>query len=56
MTRTIICIGFGALKGKCERIAGTRWTPYWCEQCDELRRATITAQLNELATPRHQQP
>lgn len=43
------CIGYAEFEGKCENVAGTPWTPYWCLRCDEIRRATITKQLRELA-------
>jgi len=31
------CIGFGEFTGKCTNKAGTKWSPYWCEQCNKLR-------------------
>lgn len=33
----------------CPNPAGTPWTPYWCERCDKLRRAEITASLERMA-------
>lgn len=42
------CLGYGEAEGCCTATAGTPWTPYWCPSCDELRRATITAQLEGL--------
>jgi hypothetical protein len=44
-----VCIGFGAKEGVCEKEAGTPWTPLWCMECDEERRAYITAQLHLIA-------
>lgn len=34
---------------RCDREAGTPWSPYWCERCDKLRRAAITASLEQIA-------
>lgn len=42
------CIGFGEYEGKCDNEAGTKWTPHWCLRCDELRRAHITRQLEDI--------
>lgn len=39
------CIGFGQFEGQCKNEAGTPWTPYWCDRCDEIRRSRITKQL-----------
>lgn len=43
------CIGFGEKDGACSNTAGTPWTPLWCMECDEKRRAHITRQLERLA-------
>jgi hypothetical protein len=40
------CLGYGPLEGKCTEPAGTPWSPYWCQRCDELRRETISRELN----------
>ena len=40
-----ICIGYGDREGICTEPAGTPWTPLWCKECDEERRATITRQM-----------
>lgn len=42
------CVGYGEHEGVCVNDAGTLWTPYWCPQCDEQRRAHITKQLESL--------
>ena len=42
------CIGFGEFEGKCANEAGTKWTPYWCERCDQLRMAHISKSLEEI--------
>ena len=42
------CIGFGEFDGKCDRPAGCKFTPVWCERCDELRRAHISRQFEEI--------
>ena len=42
------CIGYAEFEGKCTNEAGTPWTPYWCKRCDEIRRKTITKQLEEI--------
>lgn len=46
MTR---CIGFGAKEGNCPNEAGTPWTPLWCAECDEERRASITASMGRIS-------
>lgn len=43
------CLGYGPYEGKCDNKAGTPWTPYWCPRCDEIRKATITKQLESIA-------
>ncbi len=43
------CIGYGKYEGKCQNLAGTPWTPYWCKRCDEIRKKTITKSLNDIA-------
>ncbi len=48
------CLGYGEYEGKCQEVAGTRWTPHWCLRCDELRRGTITKQFDALVK-RHPQ-
>lgn len=48
------CLGYGEAEGRCTNEAGTPWTPYWCPSCDELRRATITAQLEALSETHRQ--
>jgi len=42
------CIGYGIFEGKCQNKAGTPWTPFWCKRCDELRKAHITKNLEEI--------
>ena len=32
----------------CNNEAGTKWTSYWCEDCDAIRRARIEASLTEM--------
>lgn len=44
-----VCIGFGDREGTCTNEAGTPWTPLWCPECDENRRASIRAQLKDIA-------
>lgn len=39
---------FGGFPGKCNRVAGTPWTVYWCRECDEKRRARITENLKQM--------
>lgn len=47
--RTIrICAGFAEFTGRCRSVAGTPWTPYWCDRCDKLRRDHITKQLENI--------
>ena len=47
-TEGTVCIGYGDREGTCTNVAGTPWTPLWCMDCDEERRATITAQMDEI--------
>jgi len=42
------CIGFGEREDKCKNVAGTPWTPLWCIECDEQRRAHITKQFETI--------
>lgn len=46
--RERICIGFGEREGICHNIAGTRWTPLWCDECDEERRTSITESFERI--------
>ncbi len=44
------CIGYDD-NGKafdCPNVAGTPWTPLWCSECDEKRKARISASLNSM--------
>ena len=43
-----VCIGFGEREGVCTNEAGTPWTPLWCDECDEQRRAHISAQFEKM--------
>lgn len=42
------CIGYGEFAQKCENVAGTPWSPYWCERCNELRMEAISNGLAAL--------
>ncbi len=42
------CLGFGENEGKCENEAGSTHSPYWCQECDEKRRAHISAQMEAI--------
>lgn len=33
---------------RCPNEAGTPWTPLWCTECDERRKARIGHQLEEM--------
>lgn len=46
------CIGWKETEGKCENQAGTRWTPYWCEECDSRRRAHVMKQFEKFVERR----
>ena len=51
------CIGFGEREGCCDNEAGTPWTDLWCPECDEKRRAHVTAQMGDiLAALREDKP
>jgi hypothetical protein len=47
-----ICIGFGEHENKCTNIAGTPWSPYWCERCNKLRLEHITRQMEAILQKR----
>jgi len=47
-TRKVLCIGWGDREGVCENEAGTTWTRLWCSDCDERRRAHITAEMEKV--------
>lgn len=42
------CLGFQANEGKCKNIAGTRWGPYLCPECDKRRLAHLDGRMKEL--------
>jgi hypothetical protein len=42
------CLGFGDKEGKCDKVAGTTRTPYWCQECDDARCGHITARLEAM--------
>ena len=44
-----ICIGYGVYSGKCTDSAGTKWSPYWCERCNQLRLDNITKNLQRMS-------
>ena len=41
------CVGFGEKEGKCNNKAGTKWSPYWCEECNQKRLEHIEKQLGD---------
>lgn len=43
-----ICLGYPSGNG-CTKVAGGRWSPYWCPECDTRRVDHITAQLEKIA-------
>lgn len=43
------CIGFGEFEYKCSNKAGTKWGPYWCEDCNKLRLDHIDKGFNALS-------
>lgn len=44
------CIGYGEFTGNCHNQAGSRWSPYWCPRCNELRLNKISASLEDIAS------
>ncbi len=42
------CIGFGDKSGKCENPPGTKWSPYWCEECNKERLGHISKRMANL--------
>lgn len=44
-----LCIGFGKREGRCLNDAGSTHSQIWCQECDDARRAHITAQLDKLS-------
>ena len=43
------CIGFGDKTGKCNNTAGTKWSRYWCAECDQKRLEHIDKQLQKMS-------
>lgn len=41
------CIGFGGVSLRCTNEVGKN--PYWCDNCDKLRMASISQQMAEIA-------
>jgi hypothetical protein len=44
----MICIGYGEYENKCTNEAGTKWSPYWCSRCNDLRMKRIGEQINTI--------
>lgn len=42
------CLGFGEYEGKCTNVAGTKWSPHWCERCNKLRFGHIDKRMDAL--------
>lgn len=42
------CLGYGIYERNCTNKAGTPWTKLWCLRCDEIRRAKLRRQLEDL--------
>lgn len=42
------CIGYGKYENKCENDAGSTHSYHWCQRCDNIRRKTITKQLENI--------
>lgn len=45
----MVCVGFGEFENNCTSVAGTRWSPYWCERCNALRLDYIAKQFEAMA-------
>jgi len=43
------CIGFGEYERKCTNEAGSSHSKLWCQRCDDLRRISLTRDLEEIA-------
>ncbi len=50
------CIGYGEFEGKCNNIAGTKWSPHWCEKCNKLRLDHIDKSMNKLMADMKSRP
>ncbi len=50
MAKIRVCIGFGKFTGKCENIAGTKWSPHWCERCNKLRLEHLSKRFQEIVS------
>ena len=43
------CVGYADKEGKCKSKNNTKYeSEYWCDECERVRRDTITQQLEEL--------
>ncbi len=42
------CVGYGPFDGRCPRAAGSSHSNLWCQRCDDLRRASIDRQLEQI--------
>ena len=42
------CIGFGPLEGKCDKPAGTAWSPFWCDSCNKERLDHVSKRLESM--------
>ena len=38
----------GGFPGPCDNKPGTPWTPLWCPECDEKRKAAISKSLRSM--------
>jgi len=46
---TMKCIGFGEKEGKCGKPISVKYqSPYWCDECEEMRRRHISSQLENM--------
>jgi hypothetical protein len=44
----MICLGFKGTEGKCKKEAGTKWSPYWCAECNQVRLDHLDKQMEAL--------
>lgn len=43
------CLGFGEREDVCDNEAGSTHSHLWCQECDDARRAHITAQMEKIS-------
>ena len=42
------CVGYGKTEYICENYVDKKISDHWCSDCEKVRRATITKQINDI--------